>query len=72
MTAASPPAAPRPVRAAQALFCLNAIIRLILGIASLLRLAGSQGILAVIIAMLMFGNAAAMLVGGLGLGTRAH
>ncbi len=61
------------VRAAQALFFLNAVIWLILGIVSLLRL--SRGgpipvVAALVIAILMFGNAGAMGISGIGLGTQ--
>jgi hypothetical protein len=70
MKLASPSTAPGSIRAAQALFFANALIWLILGIASLVRLASGQGLTPVIIAVLMFGNAGAMLVSGLGIGTR--
>jgi hypothetical protein len=65
--------APNLIRAAQALFFLNAAIWLALGIWSLARMVnGNPGhaAAAVIIAILMFGNAAAMLLSGIGVGKR--
>ena len=58
------------IRAAQALFFLNAAIWIALGITSLLNVArGSTSIMtAIVIGILMFGNAAAMVVSGFGLG----
>jgi hypothetical protein len=58
------------VRAAQILFFLNAVIWLILGIVSLLRLSRGSPIpiiMALGIAIMMFGNASAMIVSGFGL-----
>ena len=63
--------APTSVKAAQALFFANAVIWLLLGITSLGRLAGSstsQTTAMLIVALLMFGNAGAMLVAGVGIG----
>jgi FtsH-binding integral membrane protein len=60
------------VRAAQVLFFLDAAIWVALGITSLLHL--SRGpvsvMMALVIAILMFGNAGAMVVSGVGLGTK--
>jgi hypothetical protein len=59
-----------PIKTAQALFFLNAAIWLLLGVISLVRMASSgsvQVITALVIAVLMFGNAGAMLVSGIGL-----
>ena len=64
---------PNLTRAAQALFVLNAIIWVALGIGGLLRLSSSQPVLpivALVVALLMFGNAGAMLLAALGLGQR--
>jgi hypothetical protein len=58
------------VRAAQALFYLNAAIWLLFGIWSLARLAGGESgmvITLLVVALLMFGNVAAMLCCGWGL-----
>jgi len=63
--------APTSVKAAQTLFFVNAVIWLLLGITSLSRLAGSstgQTTTMWIVALLMFGNAGAMLVAGVGIG----
>lgn len=60
-----------PVVLARALFCLNVAIWIAFDVVTLLRLAGSQAgppITGVVIGVLMFGNAAAMLIVGLGLG----
>ena len=65
------PNAPTSVKAAQALFFANAVIWLLLGITSLGRLAGNstgQTMTMFIVALLMFGNAGAMLVAGVGIG----
>ena len=65
------PNAPTSIKAAQALFLVNAIIWLLLGITSLGRLAGSstdQSTALLMAALLMFGNAGAMLVAGVGIG----
>jgi hypothetical protein len=65
--------APRIIRMAQALFLFNAAIWLTFGFVSLFRMT-SPAVLnqtaALIIAALMFGNVAALLVAGFGLGTR--
>ncbi len=62
----------RSVRTAQALFFLNAAIWLAFGVWSLVRLSGSSGqaLTLWIVAILMFGNVGAMLLSGVGLGTR--
>lgn len=60
-------------KASQALFYLNGLIWLAFGVTSLLRVANgaqTQTIILVIVAVLTFGNAAAMLVCGLALGAR--
>ena len=65
------PNAPTSVKAAQALFFANAVIWLLLGITSLGRLAGSstgQTTAMLMVVLLMFGNASAMLVAGAGIG----
>ncbi len=54
-----------PVKTAQAIFSLNAIIWLVLGIISLARLTGNpsnQTIILLVIAILMFANVGAMLL----------
>lgn len=64
---------PNLTRAAQALFVLNTIVWIALGIESLLHLDARQPvppIVALVIALLMFGNAGAMLLAALGLGQR--
>jgi len=64
---------PNLTRAAQGLFVLNAIIWAALGIGSLLRLSASQSVppaVALAVALLMFGNAGAMLLAAVGLGQR--
>jgi hypothetical protein len=60
------------IRAAQALFFLDAAIWVALGITSLLRVSrGPTSIMtAIIIGIMMFGNAGAMVVCGVGLGTK--
>lgn len=61
------------LRTAQALFYLNALIWLVFGAISLVRMANgdtNQTITLMIVAVLMFANAAAMMGSGLGLGTR--
>ena len=58
---------------ARALFFVNAAIWLVIGVASLTRMALSQSgqpITALVIAILMFGNVGAMLVSGVGVGRR--
>lgn len=65
----------RQVRLAQALFVLNAGVWLLIGIASVLRMRqsdASQTITAAAIAVLMLGNAAAMLLAGWGIGRRSR
>ncbi|MCX6029164.1 MAG: hypothetical protein NT169_07650 [Chloroflexi bacterium] len=67
----SPSQTPYIVRAAQAVFFLNAAIWLQFGVLSLIRMAGGspdRAITAGIVAILMFGNVAAMLLCGVGLG----
>jgi hypothetical protein len=58
------------VKAAQGLFLMNTAIWVLLGILSLakLRSGPNQVIVALMIAILMFGNAGAMLVAGIGIG----
>jgi hypothetical protein len=60
------------VRWAQCLFVLNAAIWLVFGIVSVVRIAGNagQGVTAVVVAVLMFGNAGAMALSGALLGQR--
>lgn len=61
------------VHLARILFIANTLVWLLLGVVSLTRVAGNgtgQMLTMVGIAILMFGNAAAMLVCGVGLGTR--
>jgi hypothetical protein len=62
----------KAMRWAQGLFFLNAAIWLVFGIASVVRLAGNagQGVTAVVIAILMFGNAGSMALSGALLGKR--
>ena len=62
----------RAVQWAQGLFFLNAAIWLGFGIASVVRLAGGagQGVTALVVAILMFGNAGAMALSGALLGKR--
>ena len=59
-------------RWAQGLFFLNAAIWVVFGIVSVIRLAGNagQGVTAVVVAILMFGNAGAMALSGALLGKR--
>lgn len=61
------------IRAAQAGFFLNAVIWLILGMWSLVRLEGKsdQSITMVVIAILMFGNMAAFIFCGFTIGRRS-
>jgi lysylphosphatidylglycerol synthetase-like protein (DUF2156 family) len=62
-----------PLKAAQALFFLNAAIWLAFGVVSLVRLKSTNpdfAVTAAFIAVLMFGNATAMLVSGWGIGKR--
>jgi hypothetical protein len=61
----------KSIRTVQVLFYINAATWVILGIVSLIRLSKGSSVglfTAIIIAVLMFGNAAAMLISGLGLG----
>jgi hypothetical protein len=61
------------LKTAQALLCLDAAIWLILGVASLLRIANNPSasrMVLLIVAVLMFGNVTAMLLAALGLSTR--
>ena len=57
---------------ARGLFFLNAAIWLVLGIVSLVRLGGNEGgvMVALVVAVLMFGNAGAMALSGALLGKR--
>ncbi len=66
----SSPDTPLAVKAAAALFGLNGVVWLALGLASLLRLAASPNPAQLIIAGLIFGNAGAMFVTGAGLAAR--
>ena len=63
-----------PVKTAQRLFVLNAAIWLVIGVTSLIRYTDDKGsdntATMVIIAVMMFGNVAAMLVSGWGLDKR--
>ena len=61
---------PASVKTAQVLFYVNAAIWLLFGATSLFRLAGSQAVVLWVVAALIFGNAAAMLLAGLGLGAQ--
>jgi hypothetical protein len=63
---------PDAVRTARVLFFLDAAIWVALGITSLLRVSlGPTSIMtAIIIGIMMFGNAGAMVVSGIGLGTK--
>ena len=56
-------------RMAQALFYFNAAVWVVLGIANLVRNNGGSSYAAWIIAILMFGNAAALALCGWGIGT---
>ena len=60
------------MRWAQGLFFLNAAIWLVFGVVSVIRLAGNagQGVAAVVVAILIFGNAGAMALSGALLGKR--
>jgi hypothetical protein len=60
------------IRWARGLFFLNAAIWLVFGIVSVVRLAGNvgQGVTAVVVAILIFGNAGAMALSGALLGKR--
>jgi hypothetical protein len=62
----------KAIKWAQGLFFLNAAIWLALGVVSSIRLgsSGSQGVTALVIAILMFGNAGAMALRGALLGRR--
>jgi len=64
---------PTSVRLAQGLFFLNTAIWLAIGIISLIRLAGGDTGVSItfwIVAILMFFNASAMFVAGVGVGTQ--
>ena len=60
------------MRWAQGLFFLNAAIWMVFGTVSVVRIGGSagQGVTAVVVAVLMFGNAGAMALSGALLGKR--
>ena len=62
----------RAIRWAQGLFFLNAVVWLVLGIVSLVHLGGSEGgvVVALVVTVLMFGNAGAMALSGALLGRR--
>ena len=62
----------KAMRWAQGLFFLNAAIWLVLAIVTVVRFVGSagQGVTAVVVAVLMFGNAGAMALSGALLGQR--
>ena len=62
----------KAMRWAQGLFFLNAAIWLVFGIVSVVRIAGNagQGVTAVVVAVLMFGNAGAMALSGVLLSKR--
>ena len=63
--------APTSVRVARGLFLVNAVIWILLGVATLMRMAGgstSLGSAAWIISILMFANACVMLWVGVGIG----
>ena len=63
---------PAALLASQILFFLNAVIWLAFGVITLARMAASSGqaLTMLIVALLMFGNAGAMLLAGWGLGSR--
>ena len=63
----------KALRLARILFYINAIIWLVIGVSSLLRIATNNSaprITLIVVAVLMFGNVGAMMVSGLGLATR--
>jgi hypothetical protein len=62
----------KAMRWAQGLFFLNAAIWLVFGIVSVVRIGGNAGqaVTAVVVAILMFGNAGAMALSGALLGKR--
>lgn len=73
MTAGKRSGTPKSVLMAQALFFTNAAIWLVFGLVSLMRMTRANPdfmVTALIIAILMFGNVGAMLVCGIGIGTR--
>lgn len=73
MTANSTPSRPPAIRYVQWLFYLNTAIWLLIGVYSLIRLYRGEDtpdITLLVVAVLMFGNAAAMLIAGWGLGLR--
>jgi hypothetical protein len=62
---------PKAVRAAQILFFVNAAIWLVLGVTTLVRLASGatdQSMTMWVVGILVFGNAGAMLLAGIGIG----
>lgn len=66
---------PTAIQVAQVLFYANAVIWVLLAAATVWRMAGGsaeQRVSAVVIAVLMLGNAGAMLVSGIGLGRRSR
>jgi hypothetical protein len=63
------PRALRSVRAAQLLFFLNCAIWLVFATVVTIRIMNNQNITPPIVAVLMFGNACAMLIVGLGIAT---
>jgi hypothetical protein len=63
------------IQLVRALYCANAVIWLLIGAATVLRMAGGtaeERTSAVVIAILMLGNAGAMLVSAVGLGRRSR
>jgi hypothetical protein len=62
----------KAMRWAQGLFFLNAAIWLAFGVVSVVRIGGNagQGVTALVVAILMFGNAGAMALSGVFLGKR--
>lgn len=64
---------PYPIKVAQVLFLLNAVIWLLFGAVSLARITASesvQSMTTLVVAILMLGNVGAMLVAGIGIGRR--
>ena len=69
------PSKPKTILISQALFIFNAVVWLIFGIASILRLADASSVPSVTlwaIAILMLGNVGAMLIAGLWLGRQSR
>ncbi len=69
------PSKPKTILVSQALFIFNAVVWLIFGIASILRLADGSSVPSVTlwaIAILMLGNVGAMLIAGLWLGRQSR